>query len=81
VGLVGAELERQGIATVCIQLVRTVAERVRPPRSLLVPFAHGYPFGEPGDATVQLAVLEAALGMIEDASLRPPALVAYRPGD
>ena len=80
-GLVGAELERQGIATVCIQLLRTVAERVRPPRSLLVPFAHGYPLGTPGDAAQQHAVLEAALRLLEDASLRPPALVAYRPGD
>jgi len=81
VGLVAAELERQGIATVCIQLLRTVAERVRPPRSLLVPFAHGYPLGAPGDIPRQHAVLEAALRMLEDASLRPPALVAYRPGD
>jgi hypothetical protein len=81
VGLVGAELERQGIATVCIQLVRTVAERVRPPRSLLVPFAHGYPLGTPGDVARQHAVLDAALGLLEDASLLPPALVEYRSGD
>lgn len=80
-GLVSAELERQGIATVCIQLVRTVAERVRPPRSLLVPFAHGYPLGTPGDAARQHAVLDTALGLLEDASLRPPALVEYRPGE
>ena len=72
-------MERQGIATVCIQLLRTVAERVCPPRSLLVPFAHGYPLGTPGDAARQHAVLDAAFGLLEDASLLPPALVAYQP--
>ena len=30
------------IATVVIQLLREVAERVRPPRALFVPFPHGY---------------------------------------
>jgi hypothetical protein len=38
VGLVAAELERRGIATVVIQLLREVAENVRPPRALFVPF-------------------------------------------
>ena len=33
VSLVAAELERQGIASVAIQLLRVVAEKVRPPRA------------------------------------------------
>lgn len=77
VGLVGAELERQGIATVAIQLLRYVAERVQPPRSLVVPFPHGYPLGKPNDPDGQRAVMEAALGLLEDRSLKPPALVDY----
>jgi hypothetical protein len=77
VGLVAAELERQGIATVAIQLLREVAERVRPPRALCVPFRHGYPLGAPGDAQLQHAVLEAALRMLEDPALRPPAIVDF----
>lgn len=79
VGLVGAELERQGIATVAIQLLREVAERVRPPRALCVPFRHGYPLGAPGDAQLQHAVIEAALRLLEDRALRPPVLVDYAP--
>lgn len=75
--LVAAELERQGIATVAIQLLRMVAERVRPPRALFVPFRHGYPLGTPGDPARQHAVLEAALRLLEDRTLRPPALVDY----
>lgn len=79
VGLVAAELERQGIATVAIQLLREVAQKVRPPRSLCVPFHHGYPLGEPGDPDAQRAVVEAALAMLEDPALEAPALVDYSP--
>jgi len=80
VGLVAAELERHGIATVAIQLLREVAVRVRPPRALFVPFRHGYPLDTPNDATKQHAVIDAALRLLEDPSLRPPALVDYQPG-
>lgn len=79
VGLVAAELERRGIATVTLQLLRRVAERVRPPRALFVPFPHGYPLDRPGDPPRQRAVLEAALRLLEDASLSPPALVDFVP--
>ena len=74
-GLVAAELERQGIATVAIQLLREVAERVRPPRALCVPFPHGYPLGVPGDPAGQRRVIESALRLLEDPSLAPPVLV------
>jgi hypothetical protein len=75
VGLIAAELERRGIATVALTLLRHVAEAVRPPRVLTVPFRHGYPLGEPGAPALQQAVLEAALAMLEDSSLSAPALV------
>lgn len=75
--LVAAELERRGIATVAIQLLREVAEKVRPPRALFVPFEHGYPLGAPNEPSRQHAVIEAALRLIEDASMTPPALVDY----
>ncbi len=79
VGLVAAELERRGISTVALQLLRDVALRVRPPRALFVPFRHGYPLDRPGDPTRQHAVLEAALRLLEDATLRPPVLADFRP--
>jgi hypothetical protein len=77
VGLVGAELERQGVSTVALQLLRGVAERVRPPRALFVPFRHGYPLAEPNAPARQHAVIEAALRMLEDPDLTPPALVDF----
>ena len=79
VGLVAAELERQGIASVAIQLLRRVAEAVRPPRALFVPFRHGYPLDAPSDPPRQTAVLEAALAMLEDPRLEAPALVDFEP--
>jgi len=77
VSLVAAVLERRGIATVGIQLLREVAEKVRPPRALFVPFKHGYPLGAPNDPSRQHEVIEAALRLFEDSSLTPPALVDY----
>ena len=79
VGLVAAELERQGIASVAIQLLRSVAERVRPPRSLFVPFRHGYPLDTPEDPIRQRAVIEAALQLLEAADLAAPVLRDYNP--
>lgn len=65
VSLISAELERRGIATVCIMLLREVAERVRPPRALSVPYPHGYPLGAPHDAELQNRVMRSALALLE----------------
>ena len=77
VGLVAAELERQGIATVAIQLLREVAEAVRPPRALLVPFRHGYPLDSPDEPERQHDVLEAALRLLDRPASEAPLLVDY----
>lgn len=77
VSLVAAELERRGIPTVVIQLLREAAERVRPPRALFVPFRHGYPLDAPNAPGRQIAVIEAALRLLEDKNLKPPALVNF----
>jgi len=52
---------------------------VRPPRSLFVPFRHGFPLDTPNDPARQRRVIETALSMIWDDSLTPPALVDYEP--
>ncbi|GIW41539.1 MAG: hypothetical protein KatS3mg076_2116 [Candidatus Binatia bacterium] len=75
-GLVAAELERRGISTVAIQLLREVAEKVRPPRALFVPFPHGYPLGRPHDPELQHRVLDRALGLLELPG-PPPVLVDF----
>jgi hypothetical protein len=79
VGLIAAEIERQGIPTVAIQLLRSVAEAVKPPRALWVPFAHGYPLHKPGEPELQKAVMRAALKMAENEKLEAGALLDYIP--
>lgn len=75
VSLAAAELERRGIATVVIQLLRFVAERMRPPRALVVPFRHGFPLDSPNDPEAQKRVVRAALSLFVRGN--PPVLTDY----
>jgi hypothetical protein len=75
--LIAAELERRGVTTVVLQLLREIAEKVRPPRALWVPFRHGFTLGTPNEPLRQHAVLEAALRLLEDPTLEPPVLVDF----
>lgn len=77
--LVGAELERRGIATVVIQLLRMVAEKVRPPRALCVPYPHGYPLGREHDAAQQRRVMMAAFGLLRAEPAARPLLTDFSP--
>lgn len=79
VSLVAGELERQGIATVVIQLLREAALAVRPPRALFVPFDHGFPLAAADAPELQHAVIEAALALLERPNSRVPLLVDYDP--
>jgi hypothetical protein len=72
-----AELERRGISTVTLQILRMVAEKMGPPRALFVPFTHGFPLDLPNEPQRQTQVIEAALRLLEDPALEPPALVDY----
>jgi hypothetical protein len=64
VGALGHFLERQGIATTGISLVREHTETVRPPRALWVTFELGRPLGVPDDAPFQRRVVKAALDLL-----------------
>lgn len=74
VSLVAAELERRGIATVTLQFLRMIAEKVGPPRALLVPWDHGFPLDVPDDPARQRRVMEAALALPYRPGARPPLL-------
>lgn len=58
-------LEREGLLTTGISLVRENTESMQPPRALWVSFPLGRPLGVPGDAALQLRVIEAALALLE----------------
>ncbi len=61
-------IERAGVATASISLIREQSESVRPPRALWVPFALGRPFGSADDPEFQKQVMRAALGMLATAT-------------
>ncbi len=57
-------LEDDGLSTVVISLVRLHSEKIRPPRSLFVPFELGRPLGPPDDPGGQKKVLSEALALL-----------------
>ncbi len=65
VGLVQAALEREGITTVSLSLLREITALIKPPRSLFVPFPMGFPLGEPNNPELQRRVIAAALALLE----------------
>jgi hypothetical protein len=65
VGGLAHYLERGGVPTTELSLIREHTERIRPPRALWVPFPFGRPFGTPGDAAFQTGVVVAALRLLE----------------
>lgn len=63
VGLIQSVIEKTGIPTVSITLLREVTERVRPPRALLVDRPLGFALGEPHNVDLQKAITVSALTM------------------
>jgi hypothetical protein len=78
VGLIQGSLEQVGIATVGISLLPDVTKKVRPPRTLSVPFRFGYPLGNPHDRDLQRDVILSALGLLERTDL--PVFEEFRGG-
>jgi hypothetical protein len=72
-------LEERGLPTTLIALVLSQAEKVRPPRALMVPFMLGRPFGEPNDVGFQKRVLLQALALLTQGD--GPVLLAHFPDD
>lgn len=67
-GALGHYIEREGVPTAQVSLIREQTAAIRPPRALWVPFMLGRPFGAPGDADFQRKVLRAVLDLFERAS-------------
>ena len=56
-GLIQREIERAGISTIGISIVREFTEKVRPPRTIYLRWPFGHPLGEPFNVRQQRAVL------------------------
>lgn len=64
VGLMASVIEKAGVPTVCLSLLREVTEKVKPPRALFVPFPLGYPLGEPRNPQLQHRIIRNALALL-----------------
>ena len=73
VGLIQSVIERAGIPTVSVSLLREITERVAPPRALYVDYPLGYPLGAPNNPALQEKIILASLGMVSEGV--PPTII------
>ncbi len=73
VGLIQSVIEKAGIPTASVTLLREITERVAPPRALFVDFPLGYPLGIPNDPALQMEIILTTLGLL--AENVPPAII------
>ncbi len=76
VGLIQSVIEKAGIATVSVTLLREITERVTPPRALFVDSPLGYPLGAPNDAALQRRIILSVLAMLSE-TVPPPILHVF----
>ena len=72
VGLIQSIIEKAGIPTSSVTLLREVTERVAPPRTLFVDRPFGYPLGAPNNASLQTVIIMALLTLLNERV--PPAV-------
>ena len=73
VGLIQSIIEKAGIPTASVTLLREITEQVAPPRALFVGFPLGYPLGVPNDSAVQTEIILATFGLLGESV--PPAII------
>lgn len=73
VGLIQSVIERAGIPTASVTLLREITERVAPPRAMFVDYSLGYPLGVPNNPALQTEIILAALGLLAEGV--PPAII------
>lgn len=67
-GALGHYIEREGVPTAQISLIREQTAAIKPSRALWVPFMLGRPFGAPGEPEFQRRVLLHLLSLFERTS-------------
>ena len=71
------ELERQGVATVGLSLLRKITERVKPPRTYFLRYPFGHALGEARNHDQQRQIVLDCLGLLE--SLTVPGTIVESP--
>jgi hypothetical protein len=73
VGLIQREIEKIGIPTIGISLVKEYSERVKPPRTIFLKWPFGHPLGEPFRIDQQRAVLQQAFDALH--GIKKPGMI------
>jgi len=63
--LIQREIEKAGIPTIGITIVRKYTEKVKPPRSIFLKWPFGHPLGEPFHVVQHRAVLSKAFEALQ----------------
>lgn len=59
-GLIQREIEKEGIPTIGVSIVREYSEKVKPPRTVFLRWPFGHPIGLPFNVAQQRVVLAEA---------------------
>lgn len=74
-GLVAREIEKRGIATICLSSARSITAAVNPPRAVFIDFPLGHTAGKRGDQGLQRRImidtLSALDGILTPGTIRP----------
>lgn len=79
VGLIQSVIEKYGIPTVSVTMLRGITQRIAPPRALFVDRPLGYPLGYPNDPVLQGKIIQAALELLVQ-PVREPVIIDYCDG-
>ena len=60
-------MEREGLATASVSIVKEITAGLCPPRAVFVPWPLGHPFGKAGNLEQQRAVLYDMIELLETA--------------
>jgi D-proline reductase (dithiol) PrdB len=63
--LIQREIEKAGIPTIGITIVRNYTEKVKPPRSIFLNWPFGHPLGKPFQVAQHRAVLKKAFEALQ----------------
>ena len=64
-GLIQRAIEKEGIPTIAISIMRKLTEDVKSPRAVFLKWPMGHPLGEPDNAWQHTAVLKSAFTALE----------------
>jgi D-proline reductase (dithiol) PrdB len=69
VGLIQREIERSGVPTIGISIVRQYTESIKPPRTVFLKWPFGHPLGEPFKTPQHRAVLREVFSALINISV------------